>query len=207
MKKIIFILGLLQMLSFSGATAAVQSSPSSTGTSTASAVSSRIKAAEAPWSTEVTYQLESRTENVSGISSQNKKLNGFFVSTGKGAWFGTLERAQVSEESGNSTLHVSRQYEQWFFGGQMRTRPVFKYLRPFFSAGFGWTQESIDSYLYDSKESDQSQLYKAGYGGTGIMLEVPWFTVALEARLLFSEKLDPSPLLSGVGRIGVKINW
>jgi hypothetical protein len=192
----IVLLAFLPLFSFA-ATKVVQLSERKKLSSTASK----------PFETALLWQYEKRDEAISGRGSELKTINGFYFSAGKNLWHGFFEYGSFQEQSGNSTLFVNRKYENWIAGAQLKSQPFFDLLRPYLSLGLGFQQETFQLGVYDSSMQDNSRMYNIGYGAIGGNLEWKWIVLNLEGRMMFGEKIEPSPTMSGLGRLGIRLLW
>lgn len=112
-----------------------------------------------------------------------------------------LERATFSENTGNATLHVKRNLEDYLLWGHYIAFSA-NYLEPFIGLGIGAYKNSVDTSLAGSTTTNSSNFKLLGGASFGVGLHYKVVFLSLEARLLFGDELDRQPSLGSLFKLG-----
>lgn len=112
-----------------------------------------------------------------------------------------LERATFSESTGNATLHVKRNLEDYLLWGHYIAFSA-NYIEPFMGLGIGAYKNSVDTTLAGSTTTNSSSFKLLGGASFGVGLHYKIIFSSLEARLLFGDELDRQPTLGSLFKLG-----
>lgn len=162
----------------------------------------QFAAAQTPVRTLIAVGSEFRPEKDTNNNYVHQTLGNFALGAGFGQYLFVLERAGFEESSGNSTLSVTRKFENTLLWGTWRAEPWTRIV-PYLGAGLGAYSETVSTRFFGSTTSDESSRHFLSGAAFGFSVDMPvlWFSV--EGRLLFGDQLDMQPTISGMARIGL----
>ena len=149
------------------------------------------------------YGMDARAERDQNQNVLPRAWHSIMLGAGYKPWMGLFEYAAFNESSGNETLSVARKTETALLWVHWQSEDAWQ-LRPYVGLGLGVYRESTDSTFYADTRTDQSSWTEHVAGAIGIrwaQVTPVWFS--LEGRVHSNKYLDPSPMLSGLFRIGI----
>jgi hypothetical protein len=114
-----------------------------------------------------------------------------------------LERSVYKESSGNSTLAVDYQFENWAAWAQME-RPDFGSFFPFVGAGIGAYQQKTETKLSNSVSLNESDWKMMGGANFGMMYSYKYFYSSVEGRFLFGDEFERQALFVLLLKLGLQ---
>lgn len=147
--------------------------------------------------------LDARFESQIDQTSRTVTAPSYSIGWGYQHFLGVLEYSTREESRvGNSTFSTQSANETAMLWGQYYTDDEWKF-RPFFGVGLGGYRETMNLKLYNDSVDEKGrwdEIYGAAFGFRWAAWSPVWLT--LEGRVLFSRDLDPSPMMSGLFKIG-----
>lgn len=114
-----------------------------------------------------------------------------------------VERAYFQEASGNNTLRVTRDLEDYLLWAHWRAEEWYRMV-PYVGLGLGAYKERVTTELAAANSTTRESDYKFLSGGNfGFQIALPIVWISLEGRLLFGDELDQQPTLGALMRFGI----
>lgn len=169
------------------------------------AVSARAEDAARDWAADIYfYNPEIRYERDPNQDWVTRQPVGFAIG---GRYHDTkvfLEYSSFSSSSGNDTLSIARQQQDYVLWLQQKLLTIWSF-GLYVSAGAGLYHETVTTTLYGTGENDDSGLQLMGGVGAGAeVLIANHFIIGAEGRLLAGKNFDPNPQGSMLVRLGVE---
>lgn len=115
----------------------------------------------------------------------------------------SFERSAFSETSGNSTLDVRRNFQDYMIWADYSPR-MNSVTNLFLGMGVGAYQDTVETRIYSDSSQKSSDWRLLGGANFGIQLHYSVLWTSLEIRALVGDEFDHQPKLGGLAKIGLQ---
>lgn len=161
------------------------------------------KSAQDPVMFLVSTAAEGRLDQSSQKENTIQKLSNFSLGLQKGSAQILIEKSQFEELSGNSTLSVRRNFQDYMAWGSYIPK-INSWSSLFVGGGLGGYQDAVETFLSGSSRLNKSSWKALAGFHFGIAAYVSVISASLEMRGLFGDEFDRQPQIAGVARIGLR---